>query len=165
MTTDESKPPEARAARSNLPVLPSSSKSPPVVPEVGQLEGMVGHRVTPLDFGHAMHQSRPDFTIDQRALEGTIVEIIRTIYDPEIPVNIYDLGLIYEIDIDADRQVKVRMTLTAPGCPVAGSLPLEVEKKIENIPQVSSAEVELVWEPPWDKSRMSETALLDLGLL
>jgi metal-sulfur cluster biosynthetic enzyme len=74
------------------------------------------------------------------------------------------LGLIYRIDIDAQNHVKVRMTLTSPGCPVAGSLPGEVEKKVEAIPEVASAEVELVWDPPWDKSRMSEAAMLDLGL-
>ena len=90
--------------------------------------------------------------------------MVRTVYDPEIPVNVYDLGLIYEIAIDADNRVKVKMTLTAPGCPVAGSLPVEVERKIAAIPQVKDAEVELVWDPPWDKSRMSEAALLDLGL-
>ncbi len=91
--------------------------------------------------------------------------MLRTIYDPEIPVNIYELGLIYEIAIDPDNQVKIKMTLTSPACPVAGSLPGEVERKIENIPEVKDAEIELVWDPPWDKSRMSETALLDLGLV
>ncbi|MGD1276045.1 MAG: SUF system Fe-S cluster assembly protein [Tepidisphaeraceae bacterium] len=100
----------------------------------------------------------------QRALEAMVVEALRSIYDPEIPVNIYDLGLIYAIDIDGDNRVKVQMTLTAPGCPVAGSLPAAVERRIEAIGQVTSAEVELVWDPPWDKSRMSESALLDLGL-
>jgi FeS assembly SUF system protein len=121
--------------------------------------------VTPLDFGHAMHRSPEQLAPAQRSLEATIVEVIRTVYDPEIPVNVYDLGLIYAIDIDPDNVVKVQMTLTAPGCPVAGSLPVEVERKIEAIPQVKSAEVELTWDPPWDKSRMSEAALLDLGLM
>jgi len=121
--------------------------------------------VTPLDFGHAMHRSPEHLSAAQRSLEATIVEVIRTVYDPEIPVNVYDLGLIYAIDIDPDNVVKVQMTLTAPGCPVAGSLPVEVERKIEAIPQVKSAEVELTWDPPWDKSRMSEAAMLDLGLM
>lgn len=112
-----------------------------------------------------MHKSSPDSTPAQRALEATIVEVIRTVYDPEIPINIYELGLIYEIDVDAENRVKVKMTLTAPGCPVAGSLPVEVERKIEAIPEVKSADVELVWDPPWDKARMSEAALLDLGLV
>jgi FeS assembly SUF system protein len=111
-----------------------------------------------------MHKTAGDLSPGQRALEATIVEVMRTVYDPEIPVNIYELGLIYEIGIDAENRVKVKMTLTAPGCPVAGSLPVEVERKIESIPQVKDAEVEVVWDPPWDKSRMSESAMLDLGL-
>ena len=111
-----------------------------------------------------MHESPPDLLPAQRALGATIVEVLRTVYDPEIPVNIYDLGLIYRIDIDAKNNVKVRMTLTSPACPVAGSLPGTIEQKIESIPQVASADIELVWEPPWDKSRMSEAAMLDLGL-
>ena len=91
--------------------------------------------------------------------------MLRTVYDPEIPVNIYELGLIYDIRVDEQNRVFVKMTLTAPGCPVAGSLPPEVERKIEIIPEVTSATVELVWDPPWTKDRMSEAALLDLGLL
>jgi len=147
------KPPEKQP----LPVLPHSGK-------VDQLKQEEVRHPTPLDFGHAMHKTIGDLSPAQRALESTIVEVIRTVYDPEIPVNVYELGLIYEIGIDAENRVKVKMTLTAPGCPVAGSLPVEVEKKIESIPQVKDAEVEVVWDPPWDKSRMSESAMLDLGL-
>jgi FeS assembly SUF system protein len=121
-------------------------------------------RPSPLDFGHALHTSPAGLSPAQRAVEAMVVEVVRTVFDPEIPVNVYDLGLIYEIDVDAEFYVKVKMTLTAPGCPVAGSLPVEVEKKIEAIPQVKGADVELVWEPAWDKSRMSEATLLDLGL-
>jgi len=124
-----------------------------------------GGHPTPLDFGHAMHKTAGEFSPAQRALEATIVEVLRTVYDPEIPVNIYELGLIYEIAINPDNQVKIKMTLTSPACPVAGSLPGEVERRIESIPEVKDAEIELVWEPAWDKSRMSETALLDLGLV
>ena len=94
-----------------------------------------------------------------------MVDVIKSIYDPEIPVNIYELGLIYEIIVSPENKVLVKMTLTAPGCPVAGTLPGEVATKIEQLPEVTDAEVQLVWEPPWDKSRMSETALLELGLL
>ncbi|MGD0463332.1 MAG: SUF system Fe-S cluster assembly protein [Tepidisphaeraceae bacterium] len=112
-----------------------------------------------------MHKTAGEFSPAQRALEATIVEVLRTVYDPEIPVNIYELGLIYEIAINPDNQVKIKMTLTSPACPVAGSLPGEVERRIESIPEVKDAEIELVWEPAWDKSRMSETALLDLGLV
>jgi FeS assembly SUF system protein len=101
--------------------------------------------------------------IERKLVEGKVIAAIRTVYDPEIPVNIHDLGLIYEIDVRPDASVKVKMTLTAPGCPVAGSLPLEVQRKIEAVDEVRDAEVVLVWDPPWDKSRMSEEAQLMLG--
>ncbi|HEX8339721.1 MAG TPA: DUF59 domain-containing protein [Tepidisphaeraceae bacterium] len=94
-----------------------------------------------------------------------IVEAIRGVYDPEIPVNVYDLGLIYAIDIDPERRVHVTMTLTAPGCPVAGELLAAVERAAESVDEVKSAKVELVFEPQWTKERMSEAALLDLGLI
>jgi FeS assembly SUF system protein len=97
-------------------------------------------------------------------LEEKVVEALRTCYDPEIPLNIYELGLIYEIKASEDGAVEVRMTLTAPNCPVAGSLPGEVERKIREIPGVTGVKVELVWDPPWDRSRLSEAALLQLGL-
>ena len=100
----------------------------------------------------------------QKAIEEKVIDVLKTVYDPEIPVNIYELGLIYEIRVADDDSVFVRMTLTAPGCPVAGSLPPEVERKIEAIDEVKSARVELVWDPPWTKDRMSEAALLELGL-
>jgi FeS assembly SUF system protein len=101
--------------------------------------------------------------IERKLVEGKVIAAIRTVYDPEIPVNIHDLGLIYEIDVRPDASVKVKMTLTAPGCPVAGSLPLEVQRKIQGVDEVRDAEVVLVWDPPWDKSRMSEEAQLMLG--
>jgi FeS assembly SUF system protein len=103
-------------------------------------------------------------TVEYKALEGKIIAALMTVFDPEIPVNIYDLGLIYDIEIDPENNVHVRMTLTAPGCPVAGSLPGEVEKRIEAIPEVKSATVDLVWDPPWDRDMMSETAMLTLGM-
>jgi len=105
----------------------------------------------------------PARSIQQKLLEGKIIEVLRQVYDPEIPVNIYDLGLIYGIDVRDDDSVKVKMTLTAPACPVAGTLPGEVERKIETVPEVKSAEVELVWDPPWSRDRMSEAAMLQLG--
>jgi len=98
------------------------------------------------------------------ALQDKIIERVRTCYDPEIPVNIYDLGLIYEIKVEPDAHVHVKMTLTAPGCPAAGTLPGEVEDKITTLPGVKDVKVEVVWEPPWDKSRMSEAARLQLGM-
>lgn len=100
-----------------------------------------------------------------RVTSDQVVNTIRTIYDPEIPVNIYDLGLIYAVDIDAEQNVHVRMTLTTPHCPVAGSLPPQVEEKIAGIEGVKSAKVELVWEPQWTKEMMSEAARLQLGLV
>jgi len=99
------------------------------------------------------------------AIEETVVEVLRSIYDPEIPVNIYDLGLIYGIDVLPLGRVTVRMTLTTPACPVAGSLPPEVETKLRAVDGVSDATVELVWDPPWNMDMMSEDAKLELNLL
>ena len=96
-------------------------------------------------------------------LRGRVIEILRTVYDPEIPVNIYELGLVYGVDVDAAGAVKVKMTLTAPACPVAGSLPGEVEAKLRLIEGVTEARVDLVWEPPWTPERMTEEARLQLG--
>ncbi|HKK38515.1 MAG TPA: SUF system Fe-S cluster assembly protein [Cryomorphaceae bacterium] len=103
--------------------------------------------------------------MDKKQLEDIIITVIKTIYDPEIPVDIYELGLIYDIDIDADQNVKVSMTLTSPSCPVAESLPNEVEDKIRGIEMVNDAKVEITFEPPWDKEMMSEEAQLELGFL
>jgi FeS assembly SUF system protein len=101
----------------------------------------------------------------QLEIEREVIKACRNVFDPEIPVNIYDLGLIYDIDVDPDDRVHVRMTLTAPGCPVAGTLPPEIERRIEAIPQVRGATVELVWEPQWTKDMMSDAAQLQLGLM
>jgi FeS assembly SUF system protein len=98
------------------------------------------------------------------ALQPQIVEALSTIFDPEIPVNIYELGLIYDIIVDADSTVGIRMTLTAPACPAAQFLPLEVKKRITEIPGVTDAKVDIVWDPPWDRDRMSDAAKLQLGL-
>ena len=101
----------------------------------------------------------------QKAIEEKVIEAVRLVYDPEIPVNVYDLGLIYAIDVSPDDRVHIKMTLTAPGCPVAGSIVADVERRVEDIDEVKSAAVELVWDPPWSKEKMSEAALLELGLL
>jgi FeS assembly SUF system protein len=98
-------------------------------------------------------------------LRDNIVAALRTIYDPEIPVNIYDLGLIYELDIDGDGRVDLRMTLTTPGCPVAASFPDTVEQRLYEVPGVAEVRVELVWDPPWTMDRLSEETKLQLGLL
>jgi FeS assembly SUF system protein len=97
--------------------------------------------------------------------EEQIVSALRTVYDPEIPVNIYDLGLIYSVDIKDGNPVHIRMTLTAPGCPVAGSMPGAVERAVKRVPGIESAEVELVWDPPWTQECMSDEARLELGML
>jgi FeS assembly SUF system protein len=98
------------------------------------------------------------------SLEERVIAALRGVFDPEIPVNIYELGLIYDLKIDPTGAVSIRMTLTSPACPVAGALPGEVQARVLAVPGVASANVELVWEPPWDMSRMSEEARLQLGL-
>jgi FeS assembly SUF system protein len=98
-------------------------------------------------------------------LEAAVIAALRSIYDPELPVNIYDLGLIYRLDIGEGGTVAIAMTLTAPGCPVAQTFPATVEQRVRAVPGVSDAHVEIVWEPPWDQSRMSESARLELGLV
>ena len=103
--------------------------------------------------------------LNKQELEEKIIQTLKTCYDPEIPVDIFELGLIYEIAIDDDANVNVKMTLTSPACPVAGSLPPEVEAKIKNMPEVNDAKVEIVWSPPWDKEMMSEVAKVELGFM
>lgn len=97
-------------------------------------------------------------------IKTLVVEALKTVYDPEIPVDIYELGLVYGIDVSPEGSVHIRMTLTSPGCPVAGSLPREVELKVASIEGVSAVRVELVWDPPWTPDRMSEAARLELNL-
>ena len=98
-------------------------------------------------------------------LEGEIIKVIKTIFDPEIPVNVYDLGLIYEIDVDAQGKARIGMTLTSPNCPVAESLPEEVHDKVAAIDGIKSVDLNLTFDPPWTKDMLSEEALLELGLL
>lgn len=98
-------------------------------------------------------------------LEKKVLDVLKTIFDPEIPVNIFDLGLIYEVNVAEDFQVEIVMTLTAPNCPVAESMPNEVHEKVKAIEGVKDAHVEMTFEPPWDKDMMSEEAQLDLGFL
>ncbi len=98
-------------------------------------------------------------------LKPKLIEALSTVYDPEIPVNIYELGLIYDVDVDAEGLVGIRMTLTSPGCPAAQSLPNEVKAKAKSVPGVSDAWVDVVWDPQWDMNKMSDAAKLQLGLL
>jgi len=98
------------------------------------------------------------------SLNNAILAAIKTVYDPEMPVNIYELGLIYGIDVDDAGAVALRMTLTAPNCPVAGTLPGEVERAVRAVPGVTDVKIELTFDPPWTKARMSEAAKLELGI-
>ncbi|MBM2813772.1 MAG: FeS assembly system protein [Ignavibacteria bacterium] len=102
--------------------------------------------------------------IDLNQLETKIIEVLKDIYDPEIPVNIFDLGLVYNVGITKELEVVILMTLTSPNCPVAESLPMEVQQHISEIPGVKSTEAVVTFDPPWDRSMLSEAAKLDLGL-
>jgi FeS assembly SUF system protein len=135
------------------PVAVTDTAAPAPAPEAPAATAEAAAPVDPTQF------------VEQKLIEGKVIEALQQIYDPEIPVNIYELGLIYEIKVEPDHSVEVKMTLTAPACPVAGTLPGEVETKINAIPEVTSAKVELVWDPPWGRERMSEAAQLQLGFL
>ena len=102
---------------------------------------------------------------DEINLGESVVKVLKSIYDPEIPVDIYELGLIYDVMINEDNEVKILMTLTSPNCPVAESLPREVEDKVKSIKQIDACEVEITFDPPWSKDLMSEEAKLELGML
>ena len=172
VAAERTSPPADSHPPVHLPVLPNSGKVEDLRRQAdadrggSPAGGPSPVPVTTADDGAAPTAplSAPAKSIRQKLLEGKVIEAVRQVYDPEIPVNVYDLGLIYEIDAGEDGRVKVKMTLTAPACPVAGTLPGEVEKRIENIPEVVSADVELVWDPPWTRDRMSEAAQLELGL-
>lgn len=106
-----------------------------------------------------------EIAVDTQELGDKIVNVIKTIYDPEIPVDIYELGLIYDVLVNEENDVKILMTLTSPNCPVAETLPVEVEEKVKSINMVKDAEVEITFDPPWTQDLMSEEAKLELGLL
>ena len=117
---------------------------------------------------NAESQSLADITPDPAKMDEIapkVIEAMKTVYDPEIPVNIYEMGLIYDVLVDAAGKVGVKMTLTAPACPAAQSLPVEVRDKARSVEGVSDAKVEVVWDPPWSKDRMSDAAKLQLGML
>jgi len=139
---------EAGVSGANKPA-PAPKKERPIQPHVNRISASPA----------ALKSER------QLALEREVIKVLMTVFDPALPVDIYQLGLVYDIDIDDENNVHVRMTLTAPGCPVAGTLPPAVEQKINAVDGVRSATVELVWEPQWTKDMMSEAAQLQLGLL
>jgi len=103
--------------------------------------------------------------MDKNDLKNGIINVLKTIFDPEIPVNIYDMGLIYEINVDDQANAHIRMTLTAPNCPIADSLPIEVHDSVKLVEGINDVVVDLVFEPPWDTDMMSEAAQLELGIL
>jgi FeS assembly SUF system protein len=108
---------------------------------------------------------KPEEPIDPASVEEAVIEALKTVYDPEIPVNIYELGLIYGVEVSEDGRAEIRMTLTAPACPVAGALVEEVAEKSGRVEGVSTSHVELVWDPPWTPDNMSDAAKLELGML
>ncbi len=114
---------------------------------------------------HPDQPSAPSPAVSAADLEKKVVEVLRTCYDPEIPVNLYEMGLIYKVEVSPEGAVRIQMTLTSPMCPVAESLPPEVEVKVWNVPGVTSARVDVVWDPPWTPDRMSEAARLQLNMM
>ena len=126
-----------------------------------------GHPATaePVSEAYAGTGEKPSAPIDPEAVKAAVLEALQLIFDPEIPVNIYDLGLIYGVDVAEDGRAEVRMTLTAPACPVAGAIVEEVAEKTGRVEGVSTSHVELVWDPPWTPDRMTEAAKLELGLI
>jgi FeS assembly SUF system protein len=129
-----------------LPVIQTPSASAPVTPSQTETTGMTSDPAR------------------KAALEADIIKAVSTVFDPEIPVNIYELGLIYDIIVDASSAVGIRMTLTAPACPAAQYLPAEVRNKVAAVPGVTEVKVDVVWDPPWDRDRMSDAAKLQLGM-
>jgi len=103
--------------------------------------------------------------LNKEQVKNDVIDMLKTCYDPEIPVNIYELGLIYDVFVEDNSDVYIKMTLTSPACPVAGTLPGEVEDKARSVPEVAEAKVDLVWDPPWNMDMMSEAAKLELGFM
>ncbi len=141
------------------------------VEEVDKVETPPRARVTP-DFERKrdylagfLAEQKPEEPASNNELVDSVIEALKSIYDPEIPVDIYELGLIYDVAISEDGDAVVTMTLTTPHCPVAESMPGEVELRVLSVPGLRDAEVKLVWDPPWDPSKMSDEARLELGML
>jgi FeS assembly SUF system protein len=169
---------DEKEAKPTSPVTPSGSGS---VPESSVLESelpgpqKIGQKdlpdtqVGPAGPGNSDPAAQQDSAAAENVpvpeLEKRVVDVLRTCYDPEIPVNIHELGLIYNVDVQPGGSVNIRMTLTSPMCPVAGSLPPEVEAKVRNVPGVTSSKVEVVWDPPWTPAMMSEAAKLQLNMM
>ncbi len=137
----------------------------------GILLAMVGDEeigeddIEKLKGGDVLESSFGEFAAHSPALYESVIDALKDIYDPEIPVNIYDLGLIYGVEITPDHHAFVKMTLTTPHCPVAESMPGEVELRVSTVPGIATADVNLVWDPPWDPAKMTDEARLELGML
>ena len=142
-------------------IAPRSSSEHVFLPQAGSH----APPVEPINEAYGGTGEAPATPIDPTAVEVAVIDALQTIYDPEIPVNIYALGLIYGVEVDPDGRTEVRMTLTAPACPVAGALVEEVAEKTGRVEGVSTSHVELVWDPPWTPERMTEAAKLELGMI
>ena len=140
-------------------------ESAPVPPRARVPESVARKRDYLAGFLAGETETSPAGVADNDELKERVIEALKSIYDPEIPVDIYELGLIYDIDISEDGDALVTMTLTTPHCPVAESMPGEVELRVLSVPGIRDAEVKLVWDPPWDPSKMSDEARLELGML
>lgn len=164
----ENRSPELDGGQQGASVLVESGAEP-VVPDVLAPEPEISPATE--EVSETTPESTADPVIDAGAniglaqVEGRVIEAISTVFDPEIPVNIYELGLIYDIQIDGMSDVKIDMTLTSPACPVAESLPGDVQRVVEGVEGIRSVNVELVWEPQWSPDRMSEAARLELGFM
>lgn len=145
----------------SLNVLPDQERISRIVERGGQ--GAGGEGEVEVEGGGQLLPPA-DWPIEKKLIFGKVIAALKSVYDPEIPVDIYELGLVYRIDISEEKVANLEMTLTAPGCPVADQLLQEVEAKVEAIPEITEARVNLVWSPPWSKDRMSEAARLHLGL-
>lgn len=148
LKTNKIEVPEAK--RNLLPTLQDELPEPPPLPEITAYGGS---------------GFEPTGALDKEAMKTFVIATLKCIYDPEIPLNVYDLGLIYDVKVGDDAVVHISMTLTAPGCPVAGEIVREVADKVGLVPGVKHSHVEITWDPPWTKDRMSDEAMLELGLL
>jgi len=153
--------PAAAAPETTPPAAAPHVETPFTPPEAWKDEALKAPKP---EAAHSGLQVGPLDTDQTAALQGKIVEALKTVFDPEIPVDIYELGLIYDIIVDAERRALINMTLTSPACPSAQQLPLEVHYKVKAIPEIQDAKVEIVWEPAWTKDRMSDAAKLTLGI-
>ena len=161
-TPDASDPESNDAAGTTPAAAAPAAPIPPIAPEASASPAPVGVTPEPTPTTQVTLTSDPVATLK---FKPRVIEALSTIFDPEIPVNIYELGLIYDVIVDANHAIKVEMTLTAPNCPAAQILPAEVKTKVAGIDGVTEAHVEVVWEPPWSMDRMSEAAKLQLGML